>query len=330
VAVSRCPSCGDLFFEDVATCPSCGADLVEVEDRRTVPADVRPAASVAHERRELHEWTMEGRRLLDGMLHRAGIPRSWQGSTLLTPEVEHQRVEEMVALVGTGDARVGEPDERAGDDPADDDRAEDDVADDDVADATEPALVPQGLDEDGDDEDGEGDGPDGDVGYDLTGWTDLARGDLVAALAEAEIEHGWDADGDLVVGAADEARVDAIFERLTDADSGDAANDDLPDDNFYDDVDDDGLLVQETLSDLFVGADRLLHNPLDGSAARLVIDGRDQARALRLPFGFERPQWRTILAASDALADSFEPGGIDDDAIRERAATLRALLRDLV
>lgn len=306
MAVMRCPSCGELSLTAVDRCPGCGADMA------AVAAPERPAAAASRapneqERRELHEWTMEGRRLLDGMLQRAGIPRTWQGTILITPDNEHDRVEEMVDLVGVGDARVGqdeEPEER----PAD--RSGDEAV----------------RDDDGE-RDGDGDDDGDEVAYDLTGWSDLARGDLVAALAEAGIAHGWDDDGDLVVAGRDETRVDRIFEQLTD---GGGASDDLPDDNFFGEVDDDGMLVQETLSDLFVGSDRLLHNPLDGTAARLVIEARDHARTLRLPFGFERTQWRAILDAAEELADSFVPGGLDDDAIRERSSRLRGLLRDVV
>lgn len=306
MAVTRCPNCGELSLTAVDVCPGCGAEMSEIEVAEPSPVSTGPAA---HEQRELHEWTMEGRRLLDGMLERAGIPRSWQGTRLVTPAVEHDAVEEMVDLIGVGDARVGlDHDDGDGATDRDDDErsGHEDPQDDESDDAGE----------DGDD-----------VAYDLTGWTDLARGDLVAALAEAEVEHGWDEDGDLVVGARDEGRVDRIFERLT---TEGGATDDLPDDGFFGEIDDDGMLVQETLSDLFVGADRLRGNPLDGSAARLAIDGRDRARTLRLPYGFESTQWQRILAAAEELAVCFEPGAVDDDDIRERASALRALLRDVV
>ena len=289
MAVTRCSFCGDLYLVDVDRCTSCGGELVEVggahEDSGSAAGEPAPAASDRH---ELHEWTMEGRRLLDGMLDREGIPRSWQGSTLLTPAAQHDLVADLVAGVAERDARTGAEEE-----PADVDA--DEHADDDLR---------------------------GWIGYDLGEWNDLARGDLVAALADAGIEHAWDEDGDLLVAGPDEERVDAIFERLVGGD--DDAEEDLPGE------DDDGLLVQETLSDLFVGADRLAHNPLDATASRLVLDARDTARSLRLPFGFDAPQWRRILVAADDLASSFEPGEIDDDAIRERAALVRGLLRDVV
>ncbi|QGG94611.1 bL32 family ribosomal protein [Actinomarinicola tropica] len=319
MSVMRCPSCGELSLSRSDVCPGCGASMEAFErdaGRGADDAPVRP--DVAQERRELHEWTMEGRRLLDGMLQRSGIPRTWQGSTLITPDVEHDRVEEMVELVGVGDAQVG---------------AEEDVAPTDAPDAGDTADE-VGVEEQGVDQNAEDVG-EGEVGYDLSGWTDLARGDLVAALAEAGIEHGWDEDGDLVVDAADERRVDAVFDRLTTEGVGELGagaagelEEDLEDDDAL--LDDDGLLVQETLSDLFVGADRLLHNPVDGTAATLVIDAQAQLRALRLPFGFERTQWRMILGAAEELAESFVPSGMDEDAVRDRAARLRGLLRDVV
>jgi hypothetical protein len=324
MAVMRCPECGDLYLEAPDRCQSCGADLVGVAERpspprRSVPSSARTVGTAEHESWELNAWTMEGRRLLDGMLTSAHIPHSWQGSTLLAPEVEHDQVAGLVDEVAEGDARVG------------------------LDDADEGKVdAPAGNEADGyaDDESGAGE-----IGYDLSEWSDDMRGDLIAALAAAGIEHGWDADGDLVVDAADEDRTDAVFAQLTgdaavDGDDGDVLDalvdadlDDEPDDGI-----DDGLLVQETLSELFIGADRLMHNPLDGTASRQVIEGRETARTLRLPFGFERIQWQGILLASDELVERISPpagedGSVptpDDDAIREAAADLRHRLREVV
>ncbi len=301
MAVLRCSQCGDLYLVATDRCTSCGAALAEVADRSPVAVTPRRSSlgTTEHEGWELHEWTGEGRRLLDGMLANAGIPHSWQGSTLLAPVIEHDRVADMVDDVAAGDARVGEPDHDLG------------------------------PDADGSNE----------VAYDLTGWDDLARGDLIAALAEAGVEHRWDADDDLVVAAEDEERVDAVFADLTpsDLDLG------LGDDGFDEAIDvgiDDGLLVQETLSTLFIAADRLQHHPRDDTSLRQVIGARDTARTLMLPFGFERVQWQGILTSADELVARIEPdanadgGGRrrapDDDAIREAAVDLRRRLREVV
>jgi hypothetical protein len=316
MAVLRCPDCGDLYLVATDRCESCGAALAEVAERAPVATEGRRSSvgTGEHEPWELHEWTMEGRRLLDGMLTSAEIPHAWQGSTLLAPVVEHDHVSALIDEVAESDARIGVDEEADG------------GSDEDEVDEVEVEA------------DGVGAGAGGEVGYDLSGWDDLARGDLVAALAEAGIEHRWDADDDLVVAAGDEEKVDAVFAQLApDLDE----DGDLDDDGLDDALDggvDDGLLVQETLSALFIAADRLQHNPLDGTSSRDVIEARDTARTLRLPFGFERLQWQGILTAADELVASVQPPADDDgrpprpddDAIREAAVDLRRRLRDVV
>lgn len=322
MAVLRCPECGDLYLVATERCESCGAALDEVAERAPAePARRRSELGTAeHEPWELHEWTMEGRRLLDGMLTSADIPHAWQGSTLLAPEVEHDRVEALVDEVAESDARVGLADE---DDDGDHDEGADDLEGD------EPLADPDDR------------GASAEVGYDLSGWDDTARGDLVAALADAGIEHRWDADDDLVVAAEDEERVDAVFADLApDGEDAEDVTDALVDegDDELDDGIDDGLLVQETLSTLFIAADRLQHNPLDGTSSREVIEARDTARTLRLPFGFERLQWQGILASADELVACVQPPADadgrppkpDDEAIREAAVDLRRRLREVV
>lgn len=314
MAVLRCPDCGDLYLDAVDRCASCGAALAAVAERAPAPAPARRSSvgNAQHERWELHEWTMEGRRLLDSMLTSKEIPHGWQGSTLLAPELEHDVVSDLIDEVADSDARIGEPDELVDADLSGDDAG--DLAD---------AGADDGSDGAGSDE----------VGYDLTGWDDTARGDLVAALAEAGIEHGWDADGDLVVAADDEERVDEVFSGLTPV----LVDSDGDEDDDEDGIDD-GLLVQETLSELFIAADRLQHNPLDGTSSRQVIEARDTARTLRLPFGFEKVQWQAILTSADELVACVRPeaddGGSaptpDDDAIREAAVDLRRRLREVV
>ncbi len=306
MSILRCPDCGELFLVATDRCDRCGADLVALADpppAQTAPRRRAEVGTAEHESWELHAWTMEGRRLLDGMLTNAGIPHSWQGATLLAPEVEHERVAEMVDDVARGDARVGtevddDLDHEPGDDPVD--RAA------------------------------------GSIGYDLDGWDDDARGRLIAALAEAEIPHDWDAEGDLVVAVEDEERTDVVFAELDEQGIGGTDGHDV---DGWDEADDEeDLLVQRVLSDLFIAGDRLARNPVDTAAARQVIDARDLARTLRLPFGFEQVQWQSILSSASDLVDALGPTsadgggttGPDDDAVREAASDLRTRLRDVV
>src|SRR5690606_11363884 len=186
MAVKRCPSCGDLYLAAVDVCAECGTSLVEVDTPDDEPEEQWPEAPTSageHTSWSLESWTMEGRRLLDGMLASADIPRTWQGATLVAPTSARDRVQEMVDVVGTGDARVG---------------------------VDGAALA--ALDADADDT----------VGYEVADWSDEALDRLSALLDERGIPHGWDDDGDLVVAAHHETPVDATFGELAATDTADA------------------------------------------------------------------------------------------------------------
>lgn len=120
MAVKRCPNCGDLYLAAVDICADCGATLEEVEPEapaETAESDSgvhRPDTSGDHDEWDLGSWTMEGRRLLDGMLANSQIPRSWQGSTLFTPEAARDQVDDLVATVSASDAQVGAGDDVVG------------------------------------------------------------------------------------------------------------------------------------------------------------------------------------------------------------------------
>jgi hypothetical protein len=186
MAVKRCPDCGDLFLAAVDACADCGTRLVEVDE--SAPAatgsttgtggEVTSSITGEHATWELDAWTMEGRRLLDGMLGSAEIPRVWQGATLVVPSSVGDRVGEMVEVVARGDARVG------------------------VDDRTLAAT-------DAEADDGET------VGYEVADWSSDALDRLEDLLAARAVPYGWDEDGDLVVAATHEPTVDAVFDQLT-------------------------------------------------------------------------------------------------------------------
>ncbi|HSL59602.1 MAG TPA: hypothetical protein VK866_17270 [Acidimicrobiales bacterium] len=277
MAVSRCPSCGDLYVAAAVRCADCD---VELEPVGSDPAEAADDLDVdaGTEVRELHTWTSEDRRLLDGLLERAGIVRAWQGAELHTRPDAAERVDELVAAV----AAAGET-----------------------------------------------------VGYEVADWSGADRERLAAALDAAGIEWAWDDDGDLAVSSADEERVDALFDELTaaghgpdDAGAGDGADAPAAHDELAEE--DDGLAVQQTLSDLFVAADRLKHQPLDGTAIRMLRDAAATATGLGLPYGFPAAVWRRVVETAADLSARFEPVELDEDAIRAEAADLRALLREYV
>ncbi len=286
MSVKRCPTCGDLYLAAVDSCASCGTVLVAVEEPSAESSadergesEVPTPQEVAGDRLQwaLDSWTMEGRRLLDGMLASADIPRAWQGATLVAPATVRDTVDGMVEVVARGDARVG------------------------VDDGTLAEL--DAAAEEGDT-----------VGYEVSGWSSDALDRLEERLVASEVPYGWDADGDLVVAVAHEDVVDGIFDAL----SGGA------------DEDDDGPAALETLSDLFLAADRLARNPDDGAAARALASTSVVVEDMALPFGFAPGTWSSIIDQATELSRRIEAGDPDEEPVTDAATTLRETLRDYV
>lgn len=104
------------------------------------------------------------------------------------------------------------------------------------------------------------DDPSDEAGYELDDWPAPARSKLTASLGDLGIPTRWEPGLTLVVREADADAVDRLLDQLDE--------EDWPDD----DVDDDaGELAHEAMGDLFVVADRLMHEPWDeGIGAELV------------------------------------------------------------
>jgi len=97
---------------------------------------------------------------------------------------------------------------------------------------------------------------------------------------------------------------------------------------------DDGVIVQDLLSALFVAAGDLAKKPRDASAVVSAADVTDRLERLSLPFGFEPATWRNLVALAtnlhDALVETDEEHRLDDDELREQARALRDTLRRYV
>jgi hypothetical protein len=167
------------------------------------------------------------------------------------------------------------------------------------------------------------------LSYELDDWSDEHRAELAEALAASGIEHAWDEHGELVVLEEDEERVDALVDAV---EQGRATPDlDGGDDAAGDDGDDDGGLdAQEVLSELFVAADRLMHDPLDPEGVLSFVDGVQLAEDLPLPYGFAPAVWDDIVGQARDLASAIEADDVDDDAIVEHATKVRNTLRQYV
>lgn len=192
--------------------------------------------------------------------------------------------------------------------------------------------------------------PDADkVAYELDGWSNQQIDELCAILDTERIAFEFDTDGDLVVEAATDPRVEAVIDamaeaaarpadsEISDADTSETDDDDdrteSADDG--DDGDDDEAAGTEIdagqlLSDLFVAADRLARKAADHEGVLGMVDNGALARSAALPYGFETVVWADILMLVDGVCDLLEDDDSEDEQIEEAAATLREVLRQYV
>jgi hypothetical protein len=148
--------------------------------------------------------------------------------------------------------------------------------------------------------------------YELPEWMPEQRAQLGVLLEDASIRYEWDGD-DLIVGADDEAEVEALFDRV-----GGPSDED----------DDDGESRYRTLEELFAAADRLAGDPADEQRAADALVRIEEA-AGPVPFGLDEVDWFRIMTQARALSEAIR-GGKDEHAIADEAAALRNLLRAVV
>lgn len=171
--------------------------------------------------------------------------------------------------------------------------------------ADPPAMLAKANDED-------------EVEYDLAEWEVSERGAATTALLEAEIPYRWEAKLVLVVPAVTEAEVDLLLDQLGEVEE-------LEDDGGIDG----GEEAQHAMSDLFVAADRLRHDPADPDTVADALEAATTVRACLPPYGIERPVWRRIQDLAATLATDLDDAA-DEETVAADARTLREYLRDLV
>lgn len=172
------------------------------------------------------------------------------------------------------------------------------------------------------------------VVYELDDWPVGARVQVTSTLIERGIGCRWEPGLTLVVAAADEEPAEQVLDDVEDAGlDGEWDEDDaLPGDAALEvdegsEADDD--VAHAAMGDLFVAADRLMHEPDDdlvaaelGAAAALVDDSPP-------PYGIDPELWdRVRELAAAVLADLAE--GADEEAVARDARVLRDVLRPWV
>jgi hypothetical protein len=151
---------------------------------------------------------------------------------------------------------------------------------------------------------------------------------LNASLDEAGIAFGFDENDDLVVLEEDEERVETVLDQVDYNFSLDA--EDVADDDEDAADEDDGLAAQDAMSELFVAADRLMHDPDDSAGVLRLTDAATTIEAIGLPYGFAPGVWADIVERAAGLRGLLEEADSDDEAVVENAKELRNLLRQYV
>lgn len=159
------------------------------------------------------------------------------------------------------------------------------------------------------------------VAYEVGSWSAALQSSLAESLVVADIPYEWDEQGDLVVYAEDEERVEEIFDQLPD-----------PDDPEL--ILDGEVTVQDLLSRLFVATSQLARKPRDADSVLEVAEVMDQLERLPLPFGFESAAWKNLVALGArlhaAMVEEDSDLMLDDEEVKEQAEALRATVRHYV
>lgn len=173
------------------------------------------------------------------------------------------------------------------------------------------------------------DSPDDEVLYELDDWPVEARVKLTATFAELGVPARWEPGLTIAVLEAD----DEVAERVLDD-----LEEELAEDEDWVDVDEeregeDGgsdSAAQAAMGDLFVAADRLMHEPADEDVAGdLVEAGAVVEAAPRPPFGIDPGLWNKVQALSAVVRGDLDAGA-DEEVVAQDARTLRDTLRPLV
>lgn len=176
---------------------------------------------------------------------------------------------------------------------------------------------------------------DNELVYELADWPVHARVRLSSTLGERQIAYRWEPGPDLVVRDTHGDAVDALLDELelAEVDPVDGEVDEGDDEEDWDDADEEQAaadeVAQAAMADLFVAADRLMHEPGDPSIADDLVEAAAVVDGNAPPFGIEPPTWTKVRELAGAVRDDLQ-NEADDDAVALDAQALREALRPFV
>ncbi|MFN2606594.1 MAG: hypothetical protein ABR511_01670 [Acidimicrobiales bacterium] len=177
---------------------------------------------------------------------------------------------------------------------------------------------------------------DDEVVYELDDWPVQARVELTSTLAERGIASRWEPGLILAVREVDDQVTEDVLDQLEpsatgalDGDGDEAVADGGEGGDGDDAAEDDGAVAQAAMADLFVAADRLMHEPGDeGVAAELGVAAGVMDDSAP-PYGIEPELWDKLRELASVLCGDLDARA-DDDVVSADARTLREVLRPYV
>jgi len=124
----------------------------------------------------------------------------------------------------------------------------------------------------------------------------------------------------------DDEAAEAALDELEEAGSDD---EDEGEDDSLDDGADDGAVAQSAMADLFVAADRLMHEPGDEVVAAELGVAADIVGESPAPFGIEAQMWAKVRELSAVVCGHLDADA-DPDVVADDARTLREVLRPYI
>lgn len=173
------------------------------------------------------------------------------------------------------------------------------------------------------------------VVYELDDWPVTARVQLTTTLAERGVPSRWEPGLILAVRELDDEVAESVLDELEESalrhdDGGDEVDGDQDDAaTSSSEDDDDGAVAQAAMADLFVAADRLMHEPADEVVAAELGQAAAIVERSSPPYGIDAAMWERVRELSAVLCADLDAKA-DDDIVAADARVLREVLRPLV
>lgn len=152
------------------------------------------------------------------------------------------------------------------------------------------------------------------VAYNLTEWDVPSREHLFDVLDDEAVPFGVDGD-ELFVHEIDEQRVDEMIDAIV---------------HPREEPQGEEQGGPEMMGELFVAADRLVHDPIDHLGTLSLIDALRVADPAKPPYGMDKVWWDGVLGHAGELIALLDTPSPDQDAVVEQASALREALRPFV